>query len=425
MPQEINIAELDLAQWVRPGDTIAWSQGTGEPMTLTEALVHQRHAIGQCRAFLGSAYSKTLRPEHADAMSFIGMGAVGNIREFCKAGLLDVIPCHLSQLPWMLAQGLLKIDVMLVQVSPEHNGRFSLGAINSYATAFMAHARVVIAEVNAQTPWTHSGTVIDASKWNAVIRTDRPMIQMPAKSPDELEYAIARHVVPLVPEGAVLQVGIGTLPNAVLAGLSGHRNLGIHSGVMGDNILTDLIETGVVNNSTKPFDKGVTVTGSIFGTDRLYRYAHRNPALRVEPVEYTHNLGQLAQFESFVTINSAIEVDLTGQVNGETAGREYLGTVGGQTDFTRGAFASPKGRAMVILSATVPKNGASRIVAQLGIGVTTTARADADVIATEFGVAELRGRSIRQRVRAMIAIAHPDHRESLEREAHARIAGFA
>jgi acetyl-CoA hydrolase len=235
---------------------------------------------------------------------------------------------------------------------------------------------------------------------------------------------IAAHIVPLIPDGAVLQIGIGTLPNAVLSGLVGHRNLGIHSGVIGDSVLTELIERGVVNNSTKHVDRGISVTGALFGTSRLFAYANKNPELRVEPVEYTHNLSRLSAIDSFVTLNAALEVDLTGQINGESAGREYLGTIGGQTDFIRGALASPRGRSIVALPSLADKSGISRIVAQIGTGVTTTSRADADVFVTEYGVAEVRGCTIRDRVTKLIRISHPEKREALEIEARSRIAGY-
>lgn len=425
MSQEIAAAHLDLTRWIRPGDTVAWSHATGEPRTLTEALVAQRHAIGRFRVFLGTCFAKTLRPEHADAMDFFGMGAVGFNRDFCKAGVLDVMPCHLSDVPELAARGLLRVDVMLVHLAQGADGRLSYGVANAYVSSLVRHARVVIAEVNTQMPWTCAATPVDPLDIDVLVRSDRPVVELPGREPTANDRAIAQHIVPLVPDGAVLQVGIGTLPNAVLAELGGHRDLGIHSGVIGDNVLTDLILRGVVTNATKPVDRGVSVTGALFGTRRLYDYAHANPALRVESVEYTNDLRTVAGFDAFVTINSALEVDLTGQVNGESAGREYLGTIGGQTDFIRGALASPHGRSIVALPSVTEKSGVSRITVQLGTGVTTTARADADVFVTEHGVAQLRGRTIRERVRAMIAIAHPSHRETLEREARERVAGYA
>jgi acetyl-CoA hydrolase len=423
--ERIETGAIDLSRWIRPGDTVAWTQATGEPLTLTEALVAQRHAIGRFRVFLGTSYSRTIRPEHADAMDFLGMGAVGHNRDFCRAGLLDVLPCHLSEIPSLLRLGRLRVDVMLVQLAEGPDGALSFGAVSSYASAMLAHARVVIAEINDRAPWTHATDAVDAARIPAAVRTSRPLIQIPGRVADDADREIARHIVPFIADGAVLQVGIGSLPNAVLAGLRGRRDLGIHSGIIGDNVLTDLIETGAVTNATKPFDRGVTVTGGLFGTDRLYAFAHRNPALRVEPVSYTHDFARIARFDAFVTVNSAVEVDVTGQVNGETAGLDYLGTIGGQTDFIRGALASRNGRSVIALASTTSKTGASRIVAQIGRGVVTTGRADADLIVTEHGAAELRGRTIRERVRAMIAIAHPAHREALEREARDVVAAFA
>lgn len=424
MPLEIDASQLNLADWIRPHDVVSWTHATGEPRTLTEALVAQRHAIGRFGVFLGTCFSKTVRPEHADAMSFVGMGAVGHNRDFCKAGVLDVIPCHLSSVPDYIARGLLRVDVVLLQLAEDDAGNLSYGVANAYVPAMVAGARVVIAEVNRQMPWTQSRSSLPRDEVDVIVRSDRPVITLPGRGTTAADEAIAGHIVPLIPDGAVLQVGIGALPNAVLAGLRQHRHLGIHSGVVGDAVLTELIESGVVDNSTKHVDPGVTVTGALFGTERLFDYAHRNPALRVDAVTYTNDASVLAGFDAFVTVNSAIEVDLTGQINGEVAGREYLGTIGGQTDFIRGALASPHGRSIVALTSTAEKSGASKIVAQIGAGVTTTSRADADVFVTEHGVAELRGRTIRERVRAMLAIAHPMHRDLLEREARDRIAGY-
>lgn len=415
--------QLRLADWIHPGDGVTWSQATAEPLSLTRLLIEQRHELAPLHVFAGTNYTSTVLPEHSDAFRFTSMGAVGKNRDFIKAGLMDVLPCHLSQVPSFIDSGALRVDVVILQVSRSADGQYSLGAVSSYLPAMIEKARTVIAEVNVQAPFTRSTYRLDPDRIDVQVHCDHPLVQLPAKAPQALDQAIAQHVTPLVPDGAVLQVGIGTLPGAVLRGLRGHRNLGIHSGVIGDEVLVELIETGVVTNSTKPFDQGVSITGSLFGTDRLYQYAHNNPVIRVEPVAITHDLNRVSQFGSFVTINSALEVDLTGQVNAESAGRQYLGTIGGQTDFVRAALASPHGRAMVVLPSVSEKDQRSRIVAQIQ-GVVTTARADADVIATEWGAAQLRGKTIRQRVRAMIDIAHPMHREALERQAHEVIAGF-
>ncbi|RYZ04631.1 MAG: hypothetical protein EOO24_12915, partial [Comamonadaceae bacterium] len=219
-----------------------------------------------------------------------------------------------------------------------------------------------------------------------------------------------QHLSDLIPDRSTLQMGIGGVPEAVFAMLTDRRELGIHSGMIGDSAM-DLIEAGAVTNTHKGLDDGLTVTGAIFGTQRLYRFVHQNPALRLMPTSHTHAAATLSRVKRLVSINSALEVDLTGQVNAEAIGRDHIGAVGGQVDFVRGAAMSEGGVSIIALPAT-GKGGASRIVADLS-GPVTTARSDVDVIATEHGIARLRGLSIGQRVRALAAIAAPEHRDGL------------
>jgi acyl-CoA hydrolase len=413
---EYDAQALDLSRFLRPGDTVIWSQGTGEPETVVGAFVAQRHAYARTRVFLGSSYSDVIRPEHADAMDFIGIGAVGRTKAFLDAGVLDVIPCHLSELPRLVASGRLRIDVAFVHAARDETGKLSYGANCSYMPAIVAKARVVIAEVNDQSPWTHSRERLE--RIDAVVPVSRPLVQLPVREADATDREIARRVAELVDDGDILQVGIGLLPDAVLAALRDRRDLGIHSGVIGDGVV-DLVERGVITNATKTVDKGVTVTGGLFGSDRLYRFAHRNPQLRVEPVTYTHSPEVLSRFDSFVTVNSSVEIDLTGQVNGEVSAAGYLGTVGGQTDFARAAMQTLRGRSILALPSRTGSRKIPRIVAHLAGGIVSAARADTDFVVTEQGVAQLRGQPLRERVRRMIAVAHPDDRESLEREAAA------
>jgi acetyl-CoA hydrolase len=239
---------------------------------------------------------------------------------------------------------------------------------------------------------------------------------------DPVEAAIAQHVASLVPDGATLELGIGSLPERVLQALRGHRDLGIHSAVIGDGVV-ELMEAGVVTNARKPFDAGVTVAGMLMGTRRLYDFAHRNPRVRLAPSSHTHATAVMAALPNFFAINGAVEVDLSGQVNAESSNGRYIGAVGGQVDFVRGANASPGGRALMVLPSTAKGGRISRIVPRLGDGVVTTARSDVDAVVTEFGVATLRGKSLRERSKALIDVAHPDHRESLERAAAGQAAG--
>lgn len=411
-----SVDEIDFSRMVRAGDTVIWTQGPGEPTALLEKLLDQRHAIGRFGMFVGAGYSNTVRPEHGDVISFTGLGGVGTNRRLCDAQLMNVIPSHLSGVPAMLAGGALVSDVVLLQLSRNHCGELSFGPTNSYVQAAMGRARVVIAEVNDQAPWTYAKAPVDERRLHGIVRTSRMIVQLRDKPADTTEQAIARHMAAHVPDGATLQVGIGGLPNALFAALSHHRNLGLHTGVIGDGVV-GLIESGIVTNAAKRIDTGVSVTGGLLGTERLYRFAHENPAILVEPVTYTHQPAVLGQIDRFVAVNSALEVDLTGQVNAEVAGSSYIGTIGGQVDFVRAAMSSEGGRSIVGIGSRT-RSGKARIVPRIESGVVTTARSDADAIVTEFGVAQLRHQPIAERIRRLIAIAHPDDREALARAVH-------
>jgi acetyl-CoA hydrolase len=422
MPEELPPDDIHLNKFIRPGDTVIWTQGSGEPLTLLEKLIEQRHQIGKFRAFLGASYSRLIQPDHGDAISFIGLGGVGSNSAITKARMMDIIPCHLSELPRYFDTRAIPIDAALVQLSPKNaSGNYTLATVGGYIQSAIDNARVVIGEINDQAPRTASRVPFDSNKLDAVVHVSRPLVINVTRGFTDTDRTIAKHIAALVPDGAVLQLGIGALPNALGEALAGHRDLGLHSGTLGDCVV-GLIKSGVVTNARKPIDAGKTVTGTLIGSQGLYDFVHDNPDVLVEPVTYTHDPKILGQFECFVAINSAIEVDLTGQVNAEVIGSNYVGTIGGQTDFVRGALASPRGRSIMALN-SIAGNGHSRIVSKLNGSVVTTSRADADTIVTEHGVAELRGKSIRERVRRMIAIAHPDAREGLLRDASTLIAG--
>ena len=414
MPIELDLDQLDLPSLVRGGDCVIWSQGPSEPQTLTRALVAQRERIGRFTAFLGSSYAQTFEPSQSDVIDFIGLGAVGHTRKLLESGALKVIPCHLSQFAAMLRTGEFKIDVVLLQVACNAAGDYSYGSVCSYLPDALRNARVVIAEVNADAPWTNCIERLPADRIDYMVKGTKPLIDVLSRPPTAEDIAIARHVAPLIENGATLQVGIGTLPDAILSHLQNHRDLGIHSGILGDGVV-GLIESGVVTNATKKRNRGVSVCGGLFGTERLRRFAENSAILRVDPVGYTHDPRVIAEFTAFTTINSAIEIDLFGQVNSEIANGKYVGTIGGQTDFVRGTQLSERGRSIVALPARVSSAGRSRIVARLSSGFVTAARADTDFVVTEFGVAELRGRTVDERARRLIAVAHPDDRDDLSR----------
>jgi acyl-CoA hydrolase len=415
VPKELDLKSLDLASFIHAGDTVMWGQATAEPLPLTSALMAQRHAIGRFKVFLGFTCSDTLKADYTDCISFSAFCGTGGNRELAKAGALDILPCHYSQFPDLIRRGRLKIDVLMLQIaSADAEGSYSLSISHEYLIAALDVARVVMAEINDQAPWTYGERTVREADLHYVVRSSRPPLELHQPAPREAELSIAHHVAGLIDDGMTLQFGLGALPETVLAQLSDRRDLGVHSGVIGDKV-GELMKTGVINNMRKSIDRGVTVAGIMMGSRRLHEFAHRNPAVQFRSTDYTHDPQVLASIERFVALNSAIEVDLTGQINAETAGGVYVGAVGGALDFLRGAQRSKGGLPIVALPSTA--GNASRVVARLS-GPVSTPRSDAGIIVTEYGVADLRGLPVSQRIQRMIAIAHPEFREGLEREAY-------
>ncbi|NNM72770.1 4-hydroxybutyrate CoA-transferase [Enterovirga sp. DB1703] len=405
--------DLDFTGLVRPGDVILCGQGTAEPLTLTRRLVAQKDAIGPFTCFLGVCLSGTFAPELTGGIAFRAYGAVGTSAALSRAGRLDILPWHYSRIEGAFASGELRADVVLLQLAPPPAGRsgWSLSLANDYVAAAARHARAVIAEVNPDAPWTR-GAGWEGREPDILVAADGPPQELQPARFGEAEGRIARHVAGLIPDGACLQFGVGATPVAALSGLRGHRDLGIHSGVIGD-VCVDLIEAGAVTNARKPCDRGITVTNTVLGTARLFRHVHDNPDVEVRRAAHTHDHRTIAAIPTFRAINSAVEVDLTGQVNAEVAGGSYVGAVGGQLDFVRGALAGEGGRSIIALPATARGGQASRIVPRLE--TVTLPRSDADLVVTEHGVADLRGATLSERVTRMIGIAAPAFREELAR----------
>jgi acyl-CoA hydrolase len=403
---------LDLAALLRPGDLVVWGQASAEPRTLTELLVAQRHRLAGLRCFIGMPADTAITPEHADALTFLSFCGTGGNARLHAAGALQIVPAPYSALPGLLGRrGALAADAVLVQVSaPDGQGRHSLGLADDYLSAALDAARVVVAEVNDQVPRTPGARTLTAADWTAAVRASRPPAELPAAPPAADVRAVAARVAGLIDDGATLQFGIGTLPEAVLGALHGHRDLGIHTGLLTDGAL-GLIESGAVTGARKTTDRGVAVAGFVCGSARLFRFLDRNPAVALRPTGYTHDPEILAAQHHLAAINGAVEVDLTGQVNAEQLGSRYVGAVGGAGDFLRGAARSPGGLPVIALPSTA--RGASRIVARLS-GPVSTARSDVGLVVTEFGVADLRGATLAQRAERLLAIAHPAHRPGLE-----------
>ncbi|HGJ8975540.1 TPA: acetyl-CoA hydrolase/transferase family protein [Pseudomonas aeruginosa] len=416
MPMLLQADALDLSELIRPGDTVLWGQANAEPLPLTQALMEQRARIGRFRVMLGIANSRTCRPEHADVVDFLAYCGAGANRELANAGALDILPSHYSQLPGLIASGALRIDVLMLQLAPaDSHGRYSLGIAHEYLLPALDHARVVIAEVNRQAPRTFGERTLGDADLDAILHTDRPPLENPPARIRDADARIAAHIAGLIDDGATLQMGIGAIPDAVLGALRGHRDLGVHSGSLGDGV-AQLMQAGVITNARKNRDRGVSVGGVLLGSRVIHDFAHDNPAIQLRSTTYTHDPDVLASLDRFVAINSAVEVDLTGQVNSEIAAGSYVGAVGGALDFLRGAQRSRGGLPIIALPSTAGAN--SRIVARLN-GPATIPRSDAGLIVTEFGVADLRGKTLRQRVECMLRIAHPQHQATLETQLQA------
>ncbi len=413
MAKTLELNALDLGAIIRPGDTVMWGQANAEPLPLTRALMAERQAVGDFNVFLGVTYSDTLKAEYADCIRFSAYCGSGGNRVLAKAGKLDILPCHYSHLPGLIASARLKVDVLMLQLAPANErGEYSLALAHEYLIPALEAARVVIAEVNERAPWTHGERPVFDADLDYIVNTARAPLELVHPTPSAAEQAVARHAAGLIEDGATLQFGLGSLPEAILAQLADRRDLGVHSGAVGDGVAA-LMQAGVINNARKSIDRGVSIAGIMFGSKRLHDFAHNNPKLEFRSCAYTHGADVLARIDQFVALNSALEVDLSGQINAEVAAGVYVGAVGGAVDFLRAAHRSKGGLPIVALPSTAGSH--SRIVAKLN-GPVSTSRSDAGIIVTEYGVADLRGAGLTERARRMIAIAHPAERERLERE---------
>jgi 4-hydroxybutyrate CoA-transferase len=347
---------------------------------------------------------------------FIG----ANVRAAVATGEADYIPVFLSEVPALFRRGILPLDVALVQVSPpDRHGYCSLGVSVDASRAAVETARCVVAQVNPRMPRTHGDGLVHASEITCAVEIDEPLREKAPHPLSEAELTIGRHCAGLVEDGATLQMGIGAIPNAVLVALAGHKDLGVHTEMFSDGLIP-LVESGVVNGRLKRTHPGKVVSSFVLGTRRLYDFIDDNPKVALLDVAYVNDTAVIRRNPRVTAINSAIEVDITGQVCADSIGTRLYSGVGGQMDFIRGASLSEGGRPIIALP-SVTARGESRVVSFLkaGAGVVTT-RAHVHYVVTEQGVANLYGKNLRQRARAMIEIAHPDHREQLEREAHTR-----
>ena len=404
---------------VHSGARVWIQSGCGTPSTLVEALVARAPLVHDVEIVhmmtLGSA--DYTRPEYEGHFRHRGLFLGANTREAAANGRADYTPIFLSEIEALFDDGSMPLDVVLMQVAPpDAHGFVSLGTtVDSTLTAARsAPAPVVIAEVNRQMPRTHGDTFLHVSRLAAVVETSRPLLELCTENCTELHLRVARNVARLIPDGATLQTGIGGIPEAVLKCLDGKCDLGVHSEMVPDGII-DLMESGVVNGERKSLHRGKVVAAFVLGTRQLFDFIDDNPSFEFRSVSYTNDPFVVAQNDRMVAINSALQVDLTGQVCADSIGTRPYSGFGGQIDFIRGAARSKGGVPIIALPSMALNGTVSRIVPMLdpGAGVVTS-RADVHYIVTEHGIAYLHGKSLRERAEALIAIAEPRFQQELE-----------
>lgn len=388
----------------------------GVTLSLLEAIESERDRFDDLHLYTGIMFADPPLLKHVGGnIKLTTWHVMPPTQKLVDDGRAEHLPLRLSQVPRVFGQrGEVPIDALFIQVSPpDEQGLVSLGLEVGPCIDLVKQTRLVIAEVNRQTPRTLGDSLVHISDIDFLVDADYPPVEYRQASIGDVEKKIAGYVADLIPNGSTLQMGIGAVPEALINFLSAKRDLGIHSGIITDAFIP-LIENGVFTSARKTIDTGKIVTGEIFGGPAIFKYVHNNPRIHMASVAYVQNPMVVRRLENFVSVNSAVEIDLTGQVNAESVGGRQISGLGGQFDFIEGVLHSPNGISIFALPATAARGKVSRIVARLGEGaVVSTPRYCTDYVVTEYGVARLKGKTLRQRAEALIAIAHPDFRDAL------------
>jgi len=414
----------DAVRVVRSGDRVWVHPGCCNPEPLMRALAARADELRDVELvhlmILGEA--PTADPRYAASFRHRSLFVGANVRQGLKEGRGDFVPIHLSQIPGLITSGRQPIDVALVHVSPpDEHGFCSFGVGVDCTRAATDAARDVIALVNVRMPRTLGDCFIHVSRFTHAVEVDLPILELAqAGELSEISRAIGHHAAELIEDGATLQMGIGEVPDAILHELKDRRDLGIHTEMFSDGVV-ELFEAGVINGEAKTLHRGKIVASFVIGSKRCFDFLHNNPFVEFHPTDYVNDPFVIAKNDRMTAINAALAVDLTGQVCSDSIGRSIYSGFGGQADFIRGSARARRGRPIIALPATAKDGKLSRIVDTLadGSGVVTT-RADVHYVVTEFGIADLHGRSLRERARALIGVAHPDFRETLLEAARQR-----
>lgn len=411
-------------QLIESGDSIYIQGSTSTPEVLSQALADRGHELKDVTIYAAFAVGRQdapyCRPEYKEAFNVKSLFVANNVRKWLADGYGTTIPAFLGEIPALFRDRTLPLDAVFLNVSPPNeDGYCSFGISADLAVSATECARKVIAQVNRSMPFSYGDALIHISEIDAAVEVDDPLVEVPTAIPTETDRAIGRHIAEMIPDGATLQIGVGGIPNAVLAALKDHRHLGLHTEALTDGVLP-LLESGVIDNSCKKVMPGVSVASLALGSKRLYDYMDYRENLLLKDVAWTNHPFRIAQNPKVMAINSAVEVDLTGQICADSVGTRIISGVGGQHDFMYGGSLSEGGMTFIAIPSLTEK-GQSKInpVLAEGAGVVTTRHMVQNVV-TEYGVAQLRGKSVAERARALIEIAHPKVREDLDRAAAAR-----
>jgi len=399
---------------VKSNDRVVLGHCVGEPQLLVDALMDRKNQLKNVEIvhMVPLGKSQYCSEEMDGHFRHNGIFMGGPTRKSLHAGFSDYTPCFFFEVPRLFEKEYLPVDVAMITVStPDEHGYVSLGTSVDYTLMATKKAKVVIAEVNDQMIKTYGNSFIHISEIDHIIESSYSLPTLEPKPITDIERMIGENCAQLIDDGATLQLGIGSIPDAVL--------LGIHSEMISDGVV-DLYKAGVITNNAKSINKGKMIVTFLMGTQKLYDFAHNNPELEMHPVNYTNNPAVVCQNQKMISINSCVQIDLMGQINSETIGTKQFSGVGGQVDFVRGASMCPDGKSIIAIPSTAKKGTVSRIVPKLDDGsAVTTSRNDVNYVVTEFGVADLRGKTLKQRAEALISIAHPDFRDDLKKTMHA------
>jgi acyl-CoA hydrolase len=405
---------------IKSGDRVFLHTAAAVPQRLISAMVERAPELKNVEivSLHTEGEAPYTKPEYRESFRMNALFVGKNVRQCIQQGNGDAIPVFLSEVPSLFYNNILPLDVALVHVSsPDHHGYCSLGVSVDASLAAVHAAKLVIAQVNPHMPRTHGEGLLHISKIHAMVDIDDPLPEHPKHELTDIEIRIGQHIASIVEDGATLQMGIGAIPDATLAALGGHRDLGIHSEMFSDGVI-ELVEKGVINGSKKRINREIIVASFLVGSRRLYDFVDDNPLVEMLPSDYVNDTVQIRKNPKVTAINSALEIDMSGQVCADSIGQKYYSGVGGQMDFIRGAALSQGGKPIIALP-SISKGGMSRIVPHLkpGAGVVTT-RAHVHYVVTEYGIVNLYGKNLRQRAEALAGIAHPDFREEISRKAH-------